>query len=312
MGVTYTMTCPQCNAALPDSPAFSPRCGSSIRRASFSYLPAGAPAWPTNVSQMPFYKADSSAQAAQEEANLSAAKIVPRPRRGVRGILGVIALLILVPLVGVGATLGILWANGQFPATITQASVHVSIPKQQTPAAASSPTATSGQLPNPTSFQTISSISSNTLGIAMKYPGNWVETPTTQPTQYGLVSADFHPQQQLGIDLTIKRIPSKSLTGATIQDVNQANIDSFGTDQNVKNLHSITSPNPQLTVGGVPWTEQDAGFTDPNSLPYHFTVLSVLHNQYYYSFTFYAPNNNYSEAMQKYFQPMLNSLQFQS
>ena len=312
MGVTYIMTCPQCNADLPDSTAFCPRCGSSIRPASFSYLPAGAPAWPTNVSQMPFYKAGSSAQAAQEEANLSAAKIVPRPRRGVRGILAVIALLILVPLVGVGATLGILWANGQFPATITQASVHVSIPKQQTPAAASSPTATSGQLPTPTSFQTISSTSSSALGIAMKYPGNWVETPTTQPTQYGLIAADFHPQQQLGIDVTVKRIPSKSLTGATIQEVNQANIDSFGTDKSVTNLHTIASPNAQLTVGGVQWTEQDAAFTDTNQLPYHFTVLSVLHNQYYYSVTFYAPNDNYNEAMQKYFQPMLNSLQFQS
>jgi hypothetical protein len=261
---------------------------------------------------MPFYKAGSSAQAAQEEANLSAAKIVPRRRRGVGGILAVIAVLILVPLVGVGATLGVLWANGQFPVNATQTSVHVSIPKQQTPAASSSPTVTSGQLPTPTSFQTISSTSSSALGIAMKYPGNWVETPTTQPTQYGLIAADFHPQQQLGIDVTVKRIPSKSLTGATIQQVNQANIDSFGSNQSVTNLHTIASPNAQLTIGGVQWTEQDASFTDSNQLPYHFTVLSVLHNQYYYSVTFYAPNNNYNEAMQKYFQPMLNSLQFQS
>ena len=312
MGVTYAMTCPQCNADLPDSTAFCPRCGSSIRPATFSYLPAGAPPWPATVPRMPLYRAGSTAEGAQEDANLSADKIAPKPRRPLSSILLVIALLILVPMVGVGATLGTLWANGQFSANPTRASVQVPLPTPQTPAANSSPTATSGQLPNPTSFQTISSTSSNTLGIAMKYPGNWVETPTTQPTQYGLVSADFHPQQQLGVDLTIKRIPSKSLTGATIQDVNQANIDSFGTDQNVKNLHSITSPNPQLTVGGVPWSEQDAGFTDPNSLPYHFTVLSVLHNQYYYSFTFYAPNNNYSEAMQKYFQPMLSSFQFQS
>ena len=310
MGVTYTMICPQCNADLPDSTAFCPRCGSSIRPATFSYLPAGAPPWPTTDPQMPFHRVGPTAEATLEDANLSTAKIAPRPRRPLSSILLVIALLILVPVVGVGATLGMLWANGQFSTTPTRASVQV--PTPQASAAASSPTATSGQLPTPTSFQTISSTSSNTLGIAMKYPGGWVETPTTQPTQYGLVSADFHPQQQLGIDLTIKRIPSKSLTGATIQDVNQANIDSFGTDQNVKNLHTITSPTTQQSVGGVQWTEQDASFTDPNSLPYHFTVLSVLHNQYYYSFTFYAPNNNYNEAMQKYFQPMLSSFQFQS
>src|SRR5438067_1094684 len=312
MGVTYTMTCPQCNADLPDSTAFCPRCGSSIRPATFSYLPAGAPAWPTSVPQMPFYKTGSTAQAAQEDADLYAAKIAPRPRRSVRGILAIIALLILVPLLGAGATLGILWANGQFPANATQSSVHVSLPTQKTPAATSSPTATSGQLPTPTSFQTISSTSSSALGIAMKYPGNWVETPATQPTQYGLIAADFHPQEQLGIDVTVKRIPSKSLTGATVQDVNQANIDSFGNANSVHNLHTITSPNAKPTVGGVQWTEEDAAFTDSNQVPYHFTVLSVLHNQYYYIFTFYAPNNNYSEAMQKYFQPMLNSFQFHS
>jgi len=261
---------------------------------------------------MPLYRAAANAETTQEDANLSAGKIVPGPRRSARSILVIIALLILVPLIGAGATLGMLWANGQFSANATKASVHVPLPRQQTPAATSSPTSTSSQLPIPTSFQTISSTSSNTLGIAMKYPGDWVETPTTQPTQYGLVSADFHPQQQLGIDFTIKRIPSKSLSGATIQDVNQANIDSFGSYKNVNNLHSITSPNAQLTVGGAQWTEQDAGFTDNNSLPYHFTVLSVLHNQYYYSFTFYAPNDNYAEAMQKYFQPILNSFQFHS
>lgn len=310
MGVTYTMICPQCNADLPDSTAFCPRCGSSIRPTTFSYLPAGAPPWPTIDPRMPFHRVGSTAEASLEDANLSTAKIAPRPRRPLSSILLVIALLILVPLVGVGATLGILWTNGQFSTTPTRASVQV--PTPQPSAATPSTTATSGQLPTPTSFQTISSTSSNTLGIAMKYPGGWIETPTTQPTQYGLVSADFHPQQQLGIDLTIKRIPSKSLTGATIQDVNQANIDSFGTDQNVKNLHTITSPATQQTVGGVQWTEQDAGFSDPNSVAYHFTVLSVLHNQYYYSFTFYAPNNNYAEAMQKYFQPMLNSFQFHS
>lgn len=312
MGVTYAMTCPQCNADLPDSTAFCPRCGTSIRPATFSYLPAGAPPWPADGPRMP-YRAGSTAEPTREEANLSAAKISPRPRRPVSSILLIIALLILVPLVGVGATLGVLWANGDFSASpTTHVTVQVPLPTSQTPAASSSPTATTGQLPTPTSFQTISSTSSNTLGIAMKYPQNWVETPTTQPTQYGLVSADFHPQQQLGIDLTIKRIPSKSLTGATIKDVNQANIDSFGTDQNVKNLHTITTTNTQQTVGGVQWTQQDAGFTDPNSLAYHFTVLSVLHNQYYYSFTFYAPNTSYDEAMQKYFQPILSSFQFQS
>src|SRR5213080_2658383 len=143
MGVTYTMTCPQCNADLPDSTAFCPRCGSSIRPATFSYLPAGAPAWPTTVPQMPLYRAAANAETTQEDANLSAGKIVPGPRRSARSILVIIALLILVPLIGAGATLGMLWANGQFSANATKASVHVPLPRQQTPAATSSPTSTS-------------------------------------------------------------------------------------------------------------------------------------------------------------------------
>src|SRR5438105_14813516 len=116
MGVTYAMTCPQCNADLPDSTAFCPRCGSSIRPATFSYLPASAPPWPTDVPQTPFYRAGSTAQATEEEGNLPGAKIVPRPRRSAGSILVIIALLILVPVVGAGATLGLLWANGQFSA----------------------------------------------------------------------------------------------------------------------------------------------------------------------------------------------------
>src|SRR5947208_4163635 len=107
MGVTYAMTCPQCNADLSDSTAFCPRCGTSIRPATFSYLPAGAPPWPAAVPQMP-YKTGSTAESTREDANLSAAKISPRPRRTVSSILLTVALLILVPLVGVGATLGIL------------------------------------------------------------------------------------------------------------------------------------------------------------------------------------------------------------
>ena len=102
MGVTYAMTCPQCNADLPDSTAFCPRCGSSIRPATFSYLPTGAPPWPATVPRMPFYRAGSTAEATQEDANLSADKIAPKPRRPLSSILLVIALLILVPVVCCG------------------------------------------------------------------------------------------------------------------------------------------------------------------------------------------------------------------
>src|SRR6266536_1137564 len=41
------MNCPRCNTELPDSAIFCVKCGSTIRPASFSYLPTGVPAFPT-------------------------------------------------------------------------------------------------------------------------------------------------------------------------------------------------------------------------------------------------------------------------
>jgi len=148
----------------------------------------------------------------------------------------------------------------------------------------------------------------------MKYPAGWVEEPTSSPTSSGLISADFHPQEQIGVNVTINRIPSKSLgsDSVTAQEVDQANIDAFKTYRGVNNVQNVQSTTTERTLGGTQWAEEDAQFTDDNNLPYHFMVISVLHNQYYYSLFVYAAIANYSEAMQKYFQPMFDSFQFQS
>src|SRR5260370_9327570 len=114
MGVTYAMTCPQCNADLADSTAFCPRCGSSIRPATFSYLPAGAPPWPATVPRMSLYRAGSTDEASQEDANLPADKIAPKPGQPLTNILPFIALLILAPFYAGGPTVGILWAKRLF------------------------------------------------------------------------------------------------------------------------------------------------------------------------------------------------------
>ncbi len=45
---------------------------------------------------------------------------------------------------------------------------------------------------------------------------------------------------------------------------------------------------------------------------FHLTTIAVQHNQLYYDILYYAPAIVYNEAMQKYFQPMLDSIQFQS
>src|SRR5579872_1170913 len=107
------MTCSQCGTTLPESATYCLKCGATVRSAAFSYLPSGAPPWPTSSAEMPsFGKAKF-----QEEA--PAIVQVPKQRRSPRRILVIAAFLLLAPLVGVGITLGSLWANGQFSASAT-------------------------------------------------------------------------------------------------------------------------------------------------------------------------------------------------
>ena len=42
----------------------------------------------------------------------------------------------------------------------------------------------------------------------------------------------------------------------------------------------------------------------------HFATISVQHNKLYYTILLLIPDVYYDEAMQKYIQPMLDSLQF--
>ena len=60
------------------------------------------------------------------------------------------------------------------------------------------------------------------------------------------------------------------------------------------------------------WQEQDAVFSNTNGVPFHLTTVAVQHNHLYYDIVFYSPTVYYDEAMQKYFQPMFDSFQFQS
>ena len=60
------------------------------------------------------------------------------------------------------------------------------------------------------------------------------------------------------------------------------------------------------------WDEQDSTFSTTQGLLYHLVSIAVQHNQLYYDILYYAPTVVYNEAVQKYFQPMLDSVQFQS
>ena len=310
------MKCPQCNAELPESATFCHSCGSPVRPVTFSYLPPGTPAWPTTIPQKPLAIAGTTAHTVQqkEKESISSTKPLPaRSKRSARTVLIITALFILVPLVGIGTTLGMLWFNSEIPVRTVKASLSVPTPStQQTPGAsnASTPTAQAqtNQLPTPSSFQTATITE---VGVTLKYPKEWIKD-VPQSTTTSVVLA-FHPQQKNGIDLFLERFTSASSAKLTsANDVNQNNLTSFQNAQGISNFHAITPSSSQVTVGGAQWDEQDATFSTTQGLVFRLTSIAVQHNQLYYDILFYAPGVVYNEAVQKYFQPMLNSLQFQS
>ncbi len=305
------MTCPQCGNNLPDSATFCPKCGSTFRPVAFSYLPAGAPAWPTSPPSRPLY-ATATASSAENELR-SVSPSVAKPRRSTGSILIMLALFILTPLIGIGATLGVLWANGQIGGGAVHASVHVPAVSQQTPTAntptpAGTSSAQGNQLPTPTAFQTATSPQ---LGITVKYPSDWVQE-APQTTSAGNTSVLFHPQQQLPVEVSIGRLSAQNSSNVpSASVVNQVNIQGFGSNQNLKNPQNLTDTPQHSMIGGVSWDQQDTTFLTDNGDLIHVVSLSVKYKNLYYNILYFAPGSVYDEAMQKYFKPMFDSFRFQ-
>lgn len=310
------MNCPRCSAELPDSAQSCSRCGFQVRPASFSYLPAGSPPWPMTASEGLSYMARSNAPGTQttwpmqEPADAPAAKSVSPSKKSTLGIPFIIALFFVSILVGGGGTLGILYSSGRFPGNNGPAPRPITL--QLTPGAGLSPTPSTGtsgsQLPTPPSFLVIKS---NDLGVTMKYPQGWI-AGSPQTTSSGNTSIDIHPQQQLTIDFIIGRISaSNSAQISSASDINQANLTQFQGAQGVTNFKLVQPASPKRTIGGLQWDEQDATF-DASGVTLHFTTISGHHNKLYYTMFFYVPDTNYTEAIQKYFQPMFDSFKFLS
>lgn len=307
------MNCPRCNTELPDSAIFCVKCGSTMRPASFSYLPAGVPDWPTTVPQNLPPGAGSDARPAQfvqQEERPSVANSAVAPKKSKLGIPVVIGLLLLSILIGGGLTFGILYANGQqlsFGPQPTQPPVQLPTPGPSSTPGTSTPATQGTQLPTPTAFQTITSTD---LGISLKYPSDWQKTGPAQ-TQSSNIEVSLRPAQQLGMEVRIRRFStSNSASIASTASANQANLTAFSQFQGVTNLQPTT--NSQPTIGGVQWDEQDAKFTGPNNVQYDFATMAVKHNNLYFVIFLYSPDMFYKEAGQKYFQPMFDSLKFLS
>lgn len=319
------MKCPRCNADVVDSATLCQNCGSPLRpaTAAFSYLPTGAPPWPSSSAQLPASLAtlprlDVPGETQNGATSVPLTPVSPveaRPRRSARSILMAAAILILAVVAGVGVTLGSLYTSGQLAA---QRPVKpVALPKATATgpagtAVSPAPTTTS-DLPSPSSFQSISKSGSDALQVSLQFPSDWQEE--SPQVSNGTTEISFRPLQ-IPIDFAVARLSSAvSATVPSADALNQAEIQSFQNAQGVSNLQSITPVTPQRTLGGVVWPEQDATFdvaTNGGTVQYHVTSISAEHNKIYYNIIFFAPSLVYNEALQKYFQPMCDSFKFTS
>lgn len=295
------MRCYRCNADIPDSAMICPKCGSPAHQSvanTYTYLPAGTPPWPEAKPQRP-------PQPLVPEQPVQ--PVIPK-KRSTGKILRTVAVLILTPLIGIAATLGVLYGQGQFPprAAVVGAQSPSTINVAATPTAQPTGT-TTNQLPNPTSFK---QTSSTDLNVSIKYPSDWQANSLQKSTEG--VSEDIE-SQSLGIVFSIIRFSSSfnsQVNGPN--DIVQNYLSNLSTAQGVNNLQTETSPNQQPTIAGTQWTELDGVFSDDNGNKIHTTVIAVEHNNTYYAIHTFLPEMYYQEATQKYIQPMLNSIQFLS
>ena len=295
----------------PDRPTVpsTPHAASSY---TSPYLPAGAPPWPTTVLQRPAPLNGSA-------LDTTTGKIAERKSRSARSVFIALGVIALTLLVGVGLTYGVLFLNGQIAANTASTSSHlVTIPKataQPTTGASSSTPSTTSTLPTPTSFSTMSSDHQKSIGVLVKYPSDWVEEPSAAATSSGTAVAVFHPQQALGIVVYVGKFSVSASGVATTTALNQGLISTIyggnGSSGNT-NLQAVQSTTPHRTIAGQQWDEQDATFSDSNSVLMHIASITVKHGLFFYSFIYQTPDVYYNDVLQKYVPPMLDSFKFLS
>ena len=298
-------------------PSVSTGPAAPMMQSASPYLPAGIPAWPTTtVTPMnaPFPAPGTLSTSATYAPGATKAKRSARASLSARSILIGLAFIILVPLIGAGITYGSLYLNGQVQAHSPQQSVAISkVPTAQaqpTTGAGVTPTpagtSTTATLPTPSKFDTMSNSSQKLLGVLITYPDGWLEEPQG-PQSDGSVVVDFRPQQQLGIVMFVGRF---SASTGTASDLNSAQIQSLSTISGVTNVQLVQPANTQPAIGGTQWSEQDATFSDNNATTFSVVSITVKHGTYLYNIFYWSPNQYYSEAVQKYMQPMVKSFKF--
>ncbi len=325
------MFCPRCRTELPDSATTCTRCGYPVAQAaqsaqiplpaaysspSYSYLPPGVPQWPSVVpEQLPTAQPRTSSEVGTGDTpgSLSSGAGRPASRKGSLGVPAILGLFIVSILIGGGMTLGLLALQGHFNQTPPPA-VSLHLGSTPTATATASPQASpsavgttqTNLLPTPSTFLTIKNTD---VGLSIKYPSDWVLDPVQKNGQDTALS--MHPSVQNGVLIALQRFGTTSSTQLqTTSAVNSTILYQFQTSQNVTGLTQIQSPTPQQTLGGTSWDEMDATFTTTNGNTFHLTTIAVEYKKLFYNILYYAPQQIYAEAVQKYFQPMLSSIKF--
>jgi hypothetical protein len=303
------MRCTRCETEFADSATICPNCGTPTHQGiatTFSYLPPGTPPWPTSVPQRMPQQAPQPEQAAQPTRS---------SKRGVRNLLIALAIIILTPVVGAGITLASLYSQGQFSAQASH--VHVTAPPAQSQATPAATPAAQGDtqastLPTPPSFK---KTSSTDLNISLQYPSNW-QLGTAQKDSYGNNSIIIQSTQYVPMTFQIYRLSTTTSSQFSSAD----NVDQYllttiqqNSQSGSNNLQVTPSASSQPTIGGTKWAQVEAIISDTSSgVKYHFIFSSVMHNRVYYAIIASVPDTYYTDAKQKYIQPMFDSFQFLS
>ncbi len=305
------MKCSRCAAELPDTSTFCSRCGAAnpsaqLTTSGFSYLPAGAPPWPASVPGRYSYGAGSPAP-----VQPTAPRLTEKSGRSVGRTLMTLALILLITLlVGIGSTLGVLASQGRFSpqAAATKKAVVVPTPAQATPAPTTS--AQGSQLPAPTSFK---ATTVKDVNAALEYPSDWVQDALQTTSDGTLLGIHTPTTEQVTIGFSLMRYSTSiSATITSPDQINQSNVQGFGTLTGVSNVQAVPSTGSAPTIGGASWMEQDFTLENSNNVQIDLMSIAVEHNKVYYNILVSAPASYYTEALQKDIQPMFSSFKFLS
>lgn len=304
------MKCSRCAAELPETPGIittCPQCGAQLNsepQTAFSYLPPGAPPWPTHT---PLHVPNVvTAASIAPGINLSV-KNNKTKRRSTSSIISSIALLILAPIIGITLVLATLYSQQQHPGQMQQTTPGTDI--QTAPSTGSSNNASSGNssntsVPAPTSFKTAKD---STVNISLQYPGDW---QLSKPSSSSSSSAITLVQSQNSIEFVVIHFTdtsSASIPGA--QQLNQAYLQDLSS-QGAQDIQILQSSTPSPTIGGTKWQQSEATFSDGQGHKLHYLTIAVQHGKSYYNIKTLCPDNLYQDALNKYFTPMLKSVKF--